>query len=113
VKTGLWVAVDGSKFDFGKIDAEKDMYEPDDRSLFAEDSEQEDEECEGDTGTAGVYLSLDVSVQVNRGRAELLASVPIGLSLSCLSLSALSSTRPEIALAQHSKFSPVQQHHNR
>jgi hypothetical protein len=54
VKTGLWVAVDGSKFDFGNIDPEKDLYEPDGRSLFAANGEQEDEDCEGNTGSAGV-----------------------------------------------------------
>jgi hypothetical protein len=58
-KTSLWVAADGSKFNFGDID-DGDFYDPsdpEDGQLFETDDEPDDENYEGYTGNAGVLTA--------------------------------------------------------
>lgn len=58
-ETSLWVAADGTKFNFGDI-VDEDLYDPNDPEggqLFETDDEPDDENYERYTGNAGVLTA--------------------------------------------------------
>jgi hypothetical protein len=69
-KCSFWVAVDGSKFQFGDIDTEEEYYHPDGDKLFDDDDDPDDENYEGYTGNAGAHVCALISLAVVRMHAR-------------------------------------------